>query len=382
MLTTGRRALVRAAVALALLAPLAPLAPVAATAASPAPSTTRVIVVLDGRPVVASGAQPALSADKAALRRQIASSGIPAKITAEFSQALNAVAVTTDAAGAAALRAMPGVAGVYPDTTMHASVDPDVSLIGAPQVWATRDPLGKNVEGGGETVAVIDTGIDYTHPDLGGCLGRGCQVVDGYDFVNGDADPKDDNGHGTHVAGTIAGAQTGVAPKASLAAYKVLDSSGYGSESTVLQGFEAAVTAGADVINLSLTGPPTPDDPLEQASENAIHAGVVVVAAAGNDGPGESTVGSPAEAPDVLAVGASISGVQLPTVTVTTPTHRPISVTRLGLSANPPPGGADLDLVDVGAGNESGYDGKDVTGKAVYVEIGRASCRERVYHPV
>jgi subtilisin family serine protease len=359
--------------AVAALALLTSLIAVPAQAA-PAPSgASRVIVQFTGAPAIAAGAQAharaaALSTDHAEFARRAR-----VTITHDFTQALNAMAVTTDAAGVARLRAMPGVAAIYPDRSMHASVDPDVSLINAPQVWQTRDSLGRNVQGSGETVAVVDTGIDYTHPDLGSGFGAGRNVVGGYDFVNNDADPMDDNGHGTHVAGIIAGdgTRTGVAPKASLTAYKVLDSSGNGFESTVIAGLDAAVSVDnphrADVVNMSLTGPSTVDDPLEQASEDAIHAGVVVVAAAGNDGPGESTVGSPAEAPDVLAVGASISGIDVPTITVTSPVQHSLAVQRLGLSANPPATPQALDLIDVSNGQPDDYDGVDTTGKAVLV---------------
>src|SRR5262249_19619011 len=158
-------------------------------------------------------------------------------------------------------------------------------------------------------------------------------------------------------------------PGATLTAYKVLDASGNGFESTVLEGFDAAVAADnphrADVVNMSVGGPPALDDPLEQAAEQAIRDGVVVVTAAGNYGPGESSVGSPAEAPDVLAVGATITGITLPTLTVTAPMRHTMEVQRLGLSANPPAGGADLDVVNLGDGSAEGYDGLDVTGKAV-----------------
>jgi subtilisin family serine protease len=361
----------RAVAALALLTPL--FAVPAQAAAAPPPAAGRVIVQFTGTPAIAAGAQAhargaALHADHADFARH---AGV--KITHDFTQALNAVAVTTDATGVARLRAMSGVAAVYPDRPMHASVDPDVSLINAPQVWQTQDALGNKVQGNGETVAVVDTGIDYTHPDLGGGFGAGHKVVGGYDFVNNDPDPMDDNGHGTHVAGIIAGdgIRTGVAPKASLTAYKVLDSSGNGFESTVIAGLDAAVSADnphrADVVNMSLSGPSTVDDPLEQASEDAIHAGVVVVAAAGNDGPGESTVGSPAEAPDVLAVGASISGIDVPTITVTSPVQHSLAVQRLDLSANSPATPQDLDLIDVGNGQPDDYTGVDAVGKAVLV---------------
>src|SRR3989338_3316842 len=111
-----------------------------------------------------------------------------------------------------------------------------VSLIGADKV---HEELG--VRGSGVRVAIIDTGIDYKHPYLGGGFGPGYKVIGGYDFINKDNDPMDDNSHGTHVAGIVAAnapTYTGVAPEASLLAYKVLDSGGSGSQSVVLAGIE------------------------------------------------------------------------------------------------------------------------------------------------
>jgi len=318
-----------------------------------------------------------VQAAHATFKQSVAAAGIRATVTREFSQLLNAVAVTTDAAGAARLRTLPGVTGVYPDRQLHSSGDAALSQIKAPQVWQTKDRKGTAVTGAGQTIAIVDTGIDYTHPDLGGGFGRGHKVAAGYDFVNNDADPMDDNGHGTHVAGIVAGSssqadgRTGVAPGATLTAYKVLREDGHGLESAIIAGLEAAVDIDnphrADVVNMSLSGDPDLNDPLEQASENAVHDGVVVVAAAGNDGPGESTVSSPAEAPDVLAVGASITGVDVPSVTVTAPVRRQLDVQRLGLSANPPAGGEDLEVVDAVNGSPSDYDTIDAAGKAVLV---------------
>jgi len=385
MLPVPRRVL-RKAVALATPLTLVLAAGPAVAAPPPptpaAPATTRVIVQLAGGPVLSAGTPArqqatAVRAAQATFRQSVATAGIHATVTREFSQLLNAVAVTTDEAGVARLRTLPGVTAVYPDQQLHSSSDSALSQIKAPQVWQTKDRKGTAVTGAGQTIAIVDTGIDYTHPDLGGGLGRGHKVAAGYDFVNNDADPMDDNGHGTHVAGIAAGrsaaanGRTGVAPAATLTAYKVLNADGRGYESAVIAGLEAAVDVDnpyrADVVNLSLSGDPSPDDPLEQASANAVHDGVVVVAAAGNEGPGESTVSSPAEAPDVLAVGASITGVDVPSVTVTAPVRRTLDVERLGLSANPPAGGEDLEVVDALNGSPSDYDTIDATGKAVLV---------------
>ncbi len=400
---------VRAVCALA--APLALLIS-SATAVQAAPPTddarVRVIVTFSAEPALAATtglAAPdaagrahatdavrrrtsAIRAVHSTFRSRVAAAGLHATVTRDFTQVLDAVAMTVDRSELPRLRSLRGVTAVYPDARVQASVDPDVALVGAPQVWGSKDAKGSPVMGTGETIAVVDTGVDYTHPDLGGGFGRGKKVAAGYDFVNNDPDPRDDNGHGTHVAGIISGdaaepgGRTGVAPRATLTAYKVLDASGSGYESTVIAGLQAAVSIDnpyrADVVNLSLSGPPSADDPLEQASEDAIHAGVVVVAAAGNAGPGESSVGSPAEAPDVLAVGASAASVVLPSITVTSPTRRRLSAQRLGLSANPPAGGADLDVVDVGSGDPAEFDAADVAGKAAYVHSTAASVGSQV----
>ncbi|MFI5691098.1 S8 family serine peptidase [Kribbella sp. NPDC051586] len=379
------RRVVRGALALATPLTLVLAAtPAVATSPSSTPSTpsTRVIVQFAGAPALSAGAlvqqrATAVQAAHTSFRQAVAAAGIKATVTHEYSQLLNAVAVTTDTAGEARLRALPGVTAVYPDQQLHSSGDAALSQIKAPEVWKTKDPKGTAVTGAGQTIAIVDTGIDYTHPDLGGGFGRGHKVAAGYDFVNNDADPMDDNGHGTHVAGIVAGrstqpdGRTGVAPAANLTAYKVLNADGNGYESDVVAGFEAAIAADnpyrADVVNLSLSGDPAHGDPLEQAAENAVHDGVVVVAAAGNVGPGESTVGSPAEAPGILAVGASITGVDMPSVTVTTPVRHPLDIQRVGLSANPPAGGEDLEVVDAVNGAPSDYDSIDATGKAVLV---------------
>ncbi|RLJ06743.1 MAG: hypothetical protein DRP12_03580, partial [Candidatus Aenigmatarchaeota archaeon] len=163
------------------------------------------------------------------------------------------------------------------------------------------------------TIAILDTGIDYTHPDLGGCTQAGflagncSKVIGGWDFVNQDSDPMDDHGHGTHCAGIAAGNGTlkGVAPEARLLAYKVLDEYGAGYWSWVISGIEQAVKDGADIISMSLGGPGDPDDPVSQAVDEAVDAGVVVVVAAGNSGPLYETLGSPGVARKAITVGAS-----------------------------------------------------------------------------
>jgi subtilisin family serine protease len=143
--------------------------------------------------------------------------------------------------------------------------------------------------GAGAVVAVVDSGIQADHPDLAGHVGAG------YDFVQRDATPQDGNGHGTHVSGIIAAASgngigvESVAPGATIMPVRVLDDSGAGNTDTVAAGVDWARTHGADVINLSL-GSEVPligaagGDAFDAALHRAIAAGIVVVAAAGNNG--------------------------------------------------------------------------------------------------
>ncbi|MHB0996598.1 MAG: S8 family peptidase [Elusimicrobiales bacterium] len=156
--------------------------------------------------------------------------------------------------------------------------------------------------GQGVKVAVIDTGVDYTHPDLAP------NYKGGYNAVTGSDDPKDDQGHGTHVAGTIAAVKdgagvAGVAPAADLYAVKVLDKNGSGQYSWIIAGIEWAIEKKMDVINMSLGGG-AGNEPLRQVMEKAGEAGVTVVCAAGND---SGPVNYPAKYPQAIAVSASDS---------------------------------------------------------------------------
>jgi serine protease AprX len=171
--------------------------------------------------------------------------------------------------------------------------------IGASRVW-----LGHGVEGEGVTIAVLDTGIDNEHPDVQ-------NVIAEQDFTGEGTD--DDQGHGTHVASTIAGSgvasggvNKGVAPKATLMDVKVLDRTGSGKLSDTIAGIEWAVLNNADVISMSL-GAQIPCNGLDAtslASDAAVKRGVHVVVAAGNTGPLPASIGSPGCARDVITVGA------------------------------------------------------------------------------
>ena len=231
-------------------------------------------------------------------------------ISREYSYVFNGLAATITQEALKGIEKLPLVKKVHMDGEVKAVLTESVPLIQADRVWADTGATGNGV-----IVAIIDTGIDYTHPDLGGCFGPGCKVVGGYDFVNNDQDPMDDFGHGTHVAGIVAanGNIKGVTPDAQLMAFKVLDQYGGGFSSDVIAGIERAVDPdqnpetddAVQVINLSLGGQGDPDDPVSQAVDNANAAGVVVAVAAGNSGPGYGTLGSPGVARQALTVGAT-----------------------------------------------------------------------------
>jgi len=158
----------------------------------------------------------------------------------------------------------------------------------------------------GVKVSIIDTGIDYTHPDLD------ANYKGGYDFVNDDADPKDDHGHGTHCAGIVAAENNGigvvgVAPEAWIYAVKVLNRYGSGYLSDVIEGIQWSVNNGMQVVSMSL-GTSTYSASLKDACDKAYAAGLVLVAAAGNSGDGNSATNEysyPAAYDSVIAVGAT-----------------------------------------------------------------------------
>ena len=198
------------------------------------------------------------------------------------------------------IEADPEVVRIYEDYPVHALLDASVPLIGAARLWA------EGLTGQGVRIAIVDTGVDATHPDLEG------RVAAQADFT-GEGD-GDGNGHGTHCASIALGSGAasngtycGVAPGATLYAAKVLKASGSGMMSDVMAGVEWAVDQGVQVISLSLggSGPSSGDDALSETCDAAVDQGVVVCVAAGNDGPRQYSIGSPGAAQKVITIGAS-----------------------------------------------------------------------------
>ena len=169
----------------------------------------------------------------------------------------------------------------------------------------TEIPRTEGLDGSGIKVAVIDTGVDFNHPDLLGWGPEG-KVIGGYNFIQTNQLPMDKNGHGTKVAGIIAadGNTLGVAPKAKILAYKVSED-GEGVSSELISGaIERAIEDDADIINISL-GVNRTNSKIDSAVNYALEKGVFVVTAAGNDGPELKTIGSPGRNFESLTVGAT-----------------------------------------------------------------------------
>ncbi|KZE64317.1 hypothetical protein AWM68_14620 [Fictibacillus phosphorivorans] len=258
----------------------------------------------------------------------------------------------------------------------------------------------KGMTGQGVKVGVIDTGIDYNHPDLKEAY-RG-----GYDFVNDDNDPMEatyqdwkatklpeftQNGnayytvHGTHVAGIIVGngkndseyAKIGVAPKAELYGYRVLGPYGSGHSSDIIAAIDQAITDKMDIINLSLGNSVNdPSYPTSIAINHAVLAGVTAVVAAGNSGSNMKTLGSPGTSTLALTVGANNESITVPTYNGSVEGAADIHLRLLSKNITDQLSTFEnwaLPLVDVGLGQNVDYTGKDVRGKAVLIERGVTS---------
>jgi len=309
---------------------------------------------------------------QAALTPRIAAAG--GRIGYRLRDAYNGISVTVARSQVAKLAALPGVAAVRPTHAIRPSLVNSVPFIGAPEAWGDFDFTGKGVK-----LGVIDTGLDYYHADFGGSgdpadfaaddgltIGTpafpNAKVGGGWDFVGDDynaagegpalvphpdpdpldcaVDRGDSAGHGTHVAGIAAGegvladgttftgpydATThashafkvgpGVAPEATLYAYRVFGCSGSVTTDIVVAALDRALKDGVNVLNLSLGSAfGGPDDPGVVAADNLSKAGVAIAMSAGNESPSAYTVGTASTATSVLSVAAEDATSTLPVV--------------------------------------------------------------------
>ncbi|WP_223593321.1 S8 family serine peptidase [Neobacillus bataviensis] len=364
------------------------------------------------------------------------------KITREFSEAYNGVSLSLPANLLTSLAENPEVASIWSVETIEVPESSNtvnaaeasgfvgkatsaLKLLGLDKLQAeghtgffkSGPNAGKRVK-----VGVLDTGIDYNHPDLYKAThDANGNLYGGHDFVNSVIDSSDNvkfiddkdpmetvysdwlyakanpnmvlnpptqnykdyiTEHGTHVSGTIAANTTnnnatysanGVAPDVELHGYRVLGPGGRGLGDGILNGIDQAVKDGMQVINLSL-GSAT-NDPLSPNSiaiNNATIVGVTCVVSAGNNGPGAATVGSPGTAPLAITIGASTIPVEVPVLTMKNGTI-PYQARLFGKSFKDndnPFAGQTLPIVDVGLGGPSDYQGKDLAGKMALVKRG------------
>ncbi|WP_406082718.1 S8 family peptidase [Streptomyces zaomyceticus] len=232
-------------------------------------------------------------------------SGYGGTVRKTFGSAVNGYSATLDETEARRLAADPAVASVEQNRIVRADATQTNAPWGLDRIDQANLPLSgtytyPDSAGGGVTAYVIDTGVRISHSQLGG------RAVNGYDAVEGDTVAQDGNGHGTHVATTIAGTTYGVAKAARIVAVRVLDNNGSGTTAGVIAGIDwvtAHHTAGAPAVaNLSLGGGAS--TALDNAVKNSIADGVTYAVAAGNSGVNASST-SPARVPAAITVGAT-----------------------------------------------------------------------------
>lgn len=362
-----------------------------------------VIVTLAAPPagLVAPGARSAqlnrIRAERGNVFSHLRRNGIHVSPKHEFELAINGFSITVPASKLPAIAAIPGVTGIYENIPVSPENVSESAVMNVSAELAISTPAVKadvlwssGYRGQGMTVAIIDDGVDYTHPDLGGCLGAGCKVINGFDFV--DLDPNPQSGyttdattkvtsrdfHGTHVAATAAGLK-GVAPDANIIAIRVLGTNTSGKLSnldSVMAGAEFAMRNNADVINMSIgfkgtAGPST--NLYAQLTGNVMRSGIVWVNSNGNDGPTPYIPNMYGASPDVIATGNSDVRVTVAPRTTVAATNEALIG---GLFGTPFPAsliGTQLQVVDVGFGNTpAAYAGKNVAGKIAIAMRGGA----------
>ncbi len=284
-----------------------------------------------------------LEAEKNAFRIAARESGVAFKERFSYGILWNGLSIEVDPTQLSEIGSISSVRSLAP--VMTASIPGFQSLGADPDLATALAMTGADVAqstlgftGAGIRVAVMDTGVDYDHPDLGGCFGPGCRVETGFDFVGDafnadptspffnpvpvpDPDPDDCNGHGTHVAGIVGahGAVTGVAPDVTIGAYRVFGCDGSTTADIMLAAMEAALEDDMDILNMSIGSAfQWPQYPTALASDRLVREGMVVVASIGNSAAnGVYSAGAPGLGEKVIGVAAfDNTHVRLPTFTV------------------------------------------------------------------
>lgn len=286
-------------------------------------------VELASPPTVDGTSKTAIATEQRAFRAEAKKAGLVYTERYAFNTLFNGFSIQVAPAQLAKLWRIPGVKAIYPVETIKipetaAAEDPELSTaLAMTGADVAQSELGYT--GAGVKVAVMDTGIDYHHPDLGGCFGPGCRVAAGWDFVGDafnadpsspfynpvpspDPDPDDCNGHGTHVAGIVGanGVVKGVAPAVTFGAYRVFGCQGSTTADIMIAAMERALADGMQVLNMSIgSAYQWPQYPTAQAATRLVNKGMVVVASIGNNGAnGLYSAGAPGLGSKVIGVAS------------------------------------------------------------------------------
>ncbi|MBX3702154.1 MAG: S8 family serine peptidase [Steroidobacteraceae bacterium] len=321
--------------ALALSLGLATASAQEAVSASDAEGGELYFVELAGKPVADGNSLANVRAEKARFLRAAEGAGTEFTVRRSYDTLFNGYAVRISGAQRAALKRLPGVVAVWPVETIQApEFDPAVGL--TPDLNLALSLTGADVvqnslgyTGTGIKVAIMDTGVDYDHADLGGdgttrsnsTVFPTARVTHGWDFVGDaytagltpvpDPYPDDCNGHGSHVAGIVGanGTLKGVAPGVTFGAYRVFGCGGSTTADIMLAAMEMAYNDGMHVLNMSIgSRAQWPQYPTAAASSRLVKRGMVVVASIGNNGPGGSAPDGPYAA-GAPGVGEHVIGV-------------------------------------------------------------------------
>jgi minor extracellular serine protease Vpr len=295
------------------------------------------------------------------------------KTTYDFLYVVNGISVEADGKILNELLSSNSIKGIYEEKTYTLERDITRKVIKSDLVNATKDASGNYITGSNIKIGIIDTGVDYTHKELGGGKFPNSKVVGGYDFADNDPDPMDYDGHGTHVAGIAAGSEKGIAKDAKIYAYKVFSkNSTTTTSSLIIKALDQSVKDKCDVVNISIglqNGGATSSDPESQAVRTAVNSGVVVVAAAGNNGVPSEFFNYPVSSPGSvdLAIGVGASNDAL------TGIINSFGRKIIGQYPNESPdfSEGDFDIVYCGLGRKEDFKGIDVKGKIALMERGQ-----------
>lgn len=295
-----------------------------------------------------------------------------------YKYAFNGFSVKGKQSDITQLSKLAGASLTSPVNTYKVHAEESVKMIGGEEVRGLFDQNNQRLTGKGVKVGVIDTGIDYTHPDLRMNYGGG------HDVVDGDRDPMETRPtegeatlHGTHVAGIIAanGKIRGVAPDATIIAYRALGPGGSGTTEQVIAAIEQAMKDQVDILNLSLGNNVNgPDLPISLALNKAVEQGITAVTSSGNSGPKHWTVGSPGTASQAISVGASTPALNIPYLEIAGQRHR----------LDPLQGSVQWDfhksyeIIFAGLGKKEEL--KNAAGKIVLLERGELTFTEKAFN--